>query len=300
MKSIQPRTKFIPSDRGFTIVELLVASALSSLIMMMTIGHVLIIRNGYFDDVVRTQINSNLRSAMDILSMNIRQAGENLQASFPAVQITDGADGLPDTLILRRNLVQEVLTVCTAIHAGDTTLHVSSSSVTNPECLAANVGTLHSVFENYRTSNNNSVRAYIFNRITGHGEFVDYTGGGASGGEYYINVSALSAAYDALTTNIYLIEEYNFSQNSSENTLDLVINGKDDESQTVAFSVTDFQAYAKMSDGTELTSFDFSSSKNWRDISQVHVTLSGEERTKDRVMKSSIQAEYFPRNVLSH
>src|SRR5690606_14236408 len=90
-------------ESGFTLIEAIVAMGLMGVVMTMVVGHVLSIHEGYHTDVVRTRINSNLRSAMDMVAMNIRQAGENLQSSFPALVLEDGGADNPDTLILRRN-----------------------------------------------------------------------------------------------------------------------------------------------------------------------------------------------------
>src|SRR5690606_49337 len=93
------------TEGGFTLLEVLVSMSLTGILMAMVIGSVLLFQGGYATDVVRTRVNSNLRSAMDILSMNIRQAGENLQASFPAVIVEDGEGGAPDVLRVRRSLI---------------------------------------------------------------------------------------------------------------------------------------------------------------------------------------------------
>ncbi len=294
-------SKETASERGFTLTEVLVATALTSIVMVAVIGHVLIIRQGYFEDIIRTRINSNLRSAMDIISMNVRQAGENLQTSFPAVVLEDGTAPESDVLTLRRAIFSEVLTLCQAASTGDTTLDVSSASVGTPDCTASNIGNVHQVFENYRaTGEDQEVRAYVFNRISGVGEFVDYTGGGTSGGEYYLDVSELQNDYAASTSYVYMIEEYRFARDEIEDTLTLVIDGKTDEVQTVAFSVSEMQISIAIEDGSTINTLNFASAATWRDILQISVTLEGEEQRKDRTLSASITAEYFPRNVLSY
>ncbi len=288
-------------EHGFTLVEVLVATGLTSIVMAAVISHVLVIRQGYFEDIIRTRINSNLRSSMDILSMNIRQAGENLQTGFPAVVLENGSGTDPDTVVLRRALFSEVLTLCLSASSGDTTLDVSSAGVGSTDCLASNVENVHNVFETYRaTGEDLEVRAYVVNLITGDGEFVDYTGGGDSGGEYYLDVSELVNDYDGETSYVYLIEEYRFGRDAVEDTLILTIDGKTDEEQTVAFSVTDFQVNIELDDASVITELNFASSATWREIRQISVTLSGEEQRRDRTLSGSLTADYFPRNVLSY
>lgn len=286
------------SCAGFTMLELLVAMSMTGICLAIVIGHTLSIHNSYFEDVMRTRINSNLRSSMDIISMNIRQAGENLQSGFPAVVLEDASGGTSDVLRLRRNLIPEVLTLCAAATAGDTALTVSSTTLTDPECVTGNVNLLFNAFESSRSGD--EIRLYVYNRISGVGEFVDYTGGEMLLGEYTLSVSALSSDYSALTTNVYFIEEYAFAHNPGEQTLELHINGDIETPHPVAFSVSDFLVGIEMSDMSVQTSLNSSSAYEWKDIRQVQVTLSGQEERKSRTVSSSISAEYFPRNVLSY
>ena len=289
------------SEAGFTLTEVLVATGLTSILMATVIGHVMMIRQGYFDDIVRTRINSNLRSAMDILSMNIRQAGENLATSFPAVELANGGVGSSDTLTLRRAIVGEALTICNDATAGDTTLNVSSAAVASTDCTASNVANVYSVFDTYRQSDADGVvRAFLFDTINGTSEFVDFTAGGESLGEYYLTVSELENDFPAETSFVFLIEEYRFERDSLEDTLVLTVDGISAEPKTVAFSVSDFQVDLELADGSVAQALDVSSAASWRDILQVDVTLSGEETRRDRTLTSSIEAQYFPRNVLSY
>lgn len=288
------------SQGGFTLIELLVALTMTSLIAAMTLGHVFMIRDHYFKDVIRTRINSNLRSAMDIVAMNIRQSGENLQTSFPVILLTNSTSTSSDVLTLRRGLYQEVLTLCVNAASGATTLNVSSTAVTNPDCQAANVAALYNVFNTYRTQNSGNVRAFIYDSITGASQFVNYTGGSTAGGQYSLTVNGLSAAYPRLTTHIYLIEQYEFSRDLVNNTLDLVVDGQTAQRQPVAFSVTAFDVVLQMEDGSDLTSWAFGNPSTWRDISRVQIYLTGQENFKGHTISSGIQSAYFPRNVLSY
>ncbi|MCB0322203.1 MAG: prepilin-type N-terminal cleavage/methylation domain-containing protein [Bdellovibrionales bacterium] len=286
-------------ERGFTLVELLVATGLTSIVLATVIGHVLIIRQGYFDDIIRTRINSNLRSAMDIISMNIRQAGENLAPAFPAVVLENGLITPSDTLVLRRALIAEVLTICVDASSGDTTLSVSSAAAGSSDCTPSNIASVHASFEEYRTNNGEDIRAFVYDQLTGEGEFVDYTGGGISSGEYFLNISSLQNDFTARTSYVYLIEEYRFSQNPVEQTLVLTADGETDQPQTVAFSVSQFEVSIQLEDGSVVDELTFASATDWRDIQRISVTLVGQEARKSRVLEASITAEYFPRNVLS-
>ena len=92
-----------------TLMEFMVAIGLSALIALMIVSVALANRNIYQRDIVRTRVNQNVRAALELIGAEVRQAGERLPASFPAIQLTDGGTTTPDTLILRRNLLDDAL-----------------------------------------------------------------------------------------------------------------------------------------------------------------------------------------------
>ena len=281
-------------------MELLVASTLSGLMMALVVGNILSGQTTYSEDVIRTKINSNLRSSMDIMSMNIRQAGENLPEDFEVVKIIDGVGTDPDELTLRRNLISDVLTICNNLSIGSTTVRVSSTTLTDPECIIGNVNSTHQAFSTFRTEATSTVKAFLYDRSSGTGEFVDYTAEGNSGGELFLTIEGPTNDYAQLTSNIYLVEEWRFNLNETTNTLDVYRDGDSATALTVAFDISDFQARLQMSDSTYIDALDGThATLNWKGIRQVEITLEGHDQRKDRVFTSSITAKYFPRNVLS-
>ncbi len=299
MKSLSI-SKSSENSHGFSLLEVLVAMSITALVMGMIVEGALSFRGVYSTDMARTKINGNLRSAMDIISMNVRQAGENLLSQFPAVLLTDGASGAADTLILRRSLVPEVLTLCASSSIGATSLAISSASLANAECVAANALQLRNVFEGLRTNNDGSLRIYIYDKSSKQGEFLTYTSSPVSGGQYSLVVNATSRAYTQLTTSIYVLEEYQFALDAADQKLNLIIDGYTDTPRPVAFDVTDFQVLFTMDDGTSETSFTTASIKDWKDIRQIELALSGRGVFKGHVMTSTITARFFPRNILSY
>ncbi|WP_244340512.1 PilW family protein [Thermus thermophilus] len=87
-------------------MELLVALGIGGLLLGLLLSTTLGNRRLYVLDRDRTAVNQNLRAVLDILAADIRQAGERLPGDFPAVEVRNG------NLILRRNLLDMVLTVC--------------------------------------------------------------------------------------------------------------------------------------------------------------------------------------------
>jgi type IV pilus assembly protein PilW len=92
---------------GFTLVEILVALGIASLLLGVVLSTTLGHRRLYVLDQNRTAANQNLRAALDILVADLRQAGERLPPDFPAVEVRNGTE-----LVLRRNLFDVVLSLC--------------------------------------------------------------------------------------------------------------------------------------------------------------------------------------------
>lgn len=297
MISLQSR---FAEQRGFSILEVLASLTIGAIVMAIVISSVLSLRNTYFEDIKRTQINGNLRSAMDIISMNIRQAGENVLSGFPAVLLQNGASGASDTLILRRSPITEILTLCQDVSQGSVLQYVSSGLLLNAECIPSNVTPLYNTFTAELAAQEGNPRVFIYDSAQKKGEFLDYLHGGTSSGQYYLSTSGTSRAYNKLSTALYVIEEYQFSQNAATSRLELVINQETSQVRPVAFDITDFQVKFLMQDGSTLTSFDQQGSQDWKDIHYIDLTLSGRDTFKGRTFTSTINAAYFPRNVLSY
>lgn len=301
MKRITPSI-FSSPQGGFTLMEALVAMTLLSLCMSMVISHVMMMQREYYRDMMRTRVNSNLRSALDIMAMNIRQAGESLPSGFPAIELIDGdADNVPDILVLRRNRAAEVLTLCQAVSSGATQVKVSLSDLSNSACVNANVQVSHASFEDVRTEDGGTSSVFLYDTSSESGEFLDYSGGGYSGNQYYLDIEATSQAFSAFTTSIYLLEEFQFQLDPDEEIFQLIINEDDESILSVAFDVTDFRAQLEMSDGAVLTTLaPDNEDYDWKEIRKVQLTLTGESSYKGKPFETSLTAEYFPRNVLSY
>ena len=92
---------------GVTLIEMLV-----SMTIMLTAGAIAFsvafgARRLYDADSARMDLNQSLRSATDMITTEIRQAGESLPPDFPAVELVNNAGG--DRLILRKALIGIVL-----------------------------------------------------------------------------------------------------------------------------------------------------------------------------------------------
>ena len=161
-----------------------------------------------------------------------------------------------------------------------------------------NVTSVYNAFNTERLAKDGNIRMYIFNSLTKSGEFVDYTGG-TSSSNYSLSISPASANYPADSTYLYLVEEYAFALDETEETLNLYRNGKTDTPEAVAFSISAFDVVIKNSDGTELAVLSPNSSTTWKQIKNISIGLTGTESWKSRDFSTTLNGEFFPRNIIS-
>jgi len=290
-------------NSGFTLTELLVASFLAMIVLALSLTSVISNRNLYKYDVVRTRLNQNLRSAMDIISMTTKQAGEALTASFPAILLVDGGSG-PDELILRRNLHEnEILNICQNLPAGSTGMTVLFSYDTTLAGCAYSTDLLPylNVWVDYANERGGIARAFAFNRSTKEGEFFLYENAVDTGTQMYVdraNSSAWQYSYtgDGVSAAMYLLEQTHFRLNNGV----LQIIQSDDTSNilNVVDGITNFQVTARLTDETTVSALTITD--HWTEIKWLEVTLSGTDSFAQEPVSSSLTARLFPRNILSN
>jgi prepilin-type N-terminal cleavage/methylation domain-containing protein len=112
--------------KGFTLLELIVAAAVSLSILSISLGMMTELRRSMIGDRTRITANDNLRQVSDFIGQDLKQAGERLESNnlLPGISIVQGAAGAPSTLVIQRQLLNETLPVCQNISSG-TTIDVS-------------------------------------------------------------------------------------------------------------------------------------------------------------------------------
>jgi prepilin-type N-terminal cleavage/methylation domain-containing protein len=294
-------------ERGFTLLELLVTLFISAIILDLIAKALPFQSDRYLEDMARTRVQQNLRGALDVVSMNVRQAGENFDVLFPALLLstTSGAS----TLTLRRKLLHEVPTICKAIVAGNTKIYVSSSATgsISPDCLHTNIVASNTVgaWSAYRATQGGSLWVYLYDRVGKTGEFVNYLNEGTQADPTYgdtidyLQTSAVAHAYPTISTSVYVIEEALFKLDATSKTLQLFWNGDTTISDDVAYNITQFQASIGMQDGTSVSSLAASDTNTWKNIRSVAITVSGQDQWRNKTVQRTVVGSYFPRNVLS-
>lgn len=287
------------SDRGFTISEFLVVSFLGLLLMGSVTTSALGYKKVLGKDIVRSRLNQNLRGALDILAADVRVGGENLVSSFPAVELVNGAGGASDELIVRRNLLDEVLPVCVSINSGASVSSIYFAVSGNVAgCAYSGHASNYDAWRNYRIANGGSVRAYIFNTSTKQGEFFDYTGESDTGSQYYLSRPSGSFAnsYPVGASAVYILEEWRYRVDAG---LFQIVENRDTANPlNVAYDIADLQLSAVLSDGTTVESF--GSSDDWTEIARISVSLTGTDRYNGETISRTASSSFFPRNILSN
>jgi Tfp pilus assembly protein PilW len=286
-------------ERGFTILELIVSMALGLMMGAIILSSSLSGKNVLNYDVIRTRVDQSLRAGMDVLSSNIRVGGENLSSVFPAFEIIDGAAGAPDELIIRRNLLDEVLNLCTALSAGSGTSQVFFAVAAPPSaaCTYSNNNFNYTQWRAYRNGNGGNVKAFIYNVSTQQGEFFDYNNETDGATSYSITRAGgtWQNSYSVGSSSVYLLEEWRFR--IQDGRLQLIQNDDTANPRNVVAGMTDFQIAALLSNGT--TQQAWGRTDRWNALSALDVNLSGAESFSGRLVTRSLSSRYFPRNILS-
>lgn len=286
------------NERGFTLLEILVAMTLNTLVLSMVVFAAVGNRTHYLEDSVRTRVSGNLRGALDIVTTNVRQAGENLGTSFPAILLKDETSMNSDILKIRRSIISDNLFLCSPLSTSDMQIVVSVNSASTAECASSNVTTAFNLWSSYRNSEGGSIRIYVYNSISKTGEFLDYTDEGDALGEYYLSTSALQNSYPTAKTKIYIIEEFAFERDTIDNVFTLRIS--EGEPQTISFDISQFEIFLEMEDGSEIESLADGDALKWKDIKRIKINLSGEAKRAKRTFTFSETAHVFPRNIMSY
>jgi len=285
------------SSRGFTVLELLVASMLGSLIVGLAISATMSNRGTLIDDISRVKLNQNLRSALDVVGMTVREAGENLAANFPAIIINN--DGTNSRLTLRRNLLDEVLKVCAPIDSGTSNSEVYFA-VTSSISGCGYSDQLHNAqsWQNHLEQRGGATLAYIYNASTFQGEFFTYNTVVDTGTQRYIQRSGGSWANDYNTSSsaVYILEEWQFQV--VNDMLQIIEDGNSGNPLNVVDGIESFQVKALLEDTSEVVVF--GSGQSWPTIRTLEISVSGIETTPKTTFEATLSGQFFPRNILSH
>jgi type IV pilus assembly protein PilW len=287
------------------VLELLLALSLVLVITAGAVSVALSSRGLYQADQARTRLNQNLRAARDYLAADVRQAGERLGDDFPVLEIVDGIAGAPDELLVRRNLEDVVLRVCRDVGASDTEVYIGEpAGPPPPGCAAAPDSDADGWPDNLQTwrerrlASGSALQAYIYDPVTGDGEFFLHDGEDKDELVLLASAAAWQHTYPlASNCRVYLLEERRYRL--AGGLLQLVVNDDDFDAQQIVDSLEDLQATALFQDGTQQASLGHGDA--WPELRAVRIVLAGriDLATGEPIERTSL-LEIVPRNVLSN
>jgi prepilin-type N-terminal cleavage/methylation domain-containing protein len=288
------------NDKGFTILELMVTLSIGLLVLMIGFSSLIAIRGAFLDDLGRLTNNQNARGALDIIGIATREAGENLDAYFPAIVVEE--DGSHSRLTIRRNLLDEVLKLCTQIDQGSNNTEIFFAVPgTEQGCIKGDQVHNLNAWNNYRTTNGGEIRAYLYDSSTKQGEFFTYISEVDSGD----SLSLVSAphtwahSYSNTSSAIYILEEWVFQMN--DDTLQIVENGETDTPLNVAHLIEEFKVETTLNDNTIVSTF--TPQQQWSTTKGIRITITSvplETAKGKSAYTNEVSALFFPRNILSH
>jgi type II secretory pathway pseudopilin PulG len=132
-----------PSNKGFTLLELIISTSILILIMGLALDAFLHTNKTFTESNSRATANQDLASIAEYIGNDIRQIGEGIEDnSFPAVEFIENTDSGSMTgsskLIVRRLASPVVLNLCEDLAAASTPtpsrLVVADSSLTATNC----------------------------------------------------------------------------------------------------------------------------------------------------------------------
>lgn len=248
----QPAHRFVDKhNQGITLAELIVSSVVATIVLSISLGGAMFNRELYNQDQVRTRVSQNIRSVLDLVGSDIQQAGERIPRDrrFPVLELRQ--NGTSSSLIMRRHILDQPLTVCQSFVEGDS---ISSLQVFerftnapgqvrppgtcaelrdetgNPLTTPPAIDTDLAQWQAEINSKNGRMRAYLYNG-DGSGQFVQVIGinpmnpaSDPTGNSRVIQIVRVpgQAVYTSGTARLYLLEErkYEIVNNTLQMTVD--------------------------------------------------------------------------------
>ncbi|MDM7324587.1 MAG: prepilin-type N-terminal cleavage/methylation domain-containing protein [Thermus sp.] len=299
--------------KGMTLVELLVALGIAGILLALILPTALGNRRLYTLDVQRTGVNQNLRAGLDFIVADVRQAGERLPVDFPAIEVQQSSSG--SVLVIRRNLLDSVLTLCDRIDGNQDNIPVA---VNTPGQLNQLPNDLRGVcafrdtdrnrvddridaFRAFRCSvdgnpqcstgnNREAVRIYIYDPVSKQGEWFVYDAEDSSGVKIHKgNRERWTRGYSP-GARIYALEERKYYRKG-----DLLVLEENGQTQAkgVVAGVTHFGVRAQANGGW-YTTFP-QGNLHWKAIETLELTL----RIRSGNIQRELSTRAVPRNVFS-
>ncbi|MGB8701286.1 MAG: hypothetical protein WCD18_17880, partial [Thermosynechococcaceae cyanobacterium] len=254
-KSFLPK-KFKTSQSGISLAELAVTVIVATVILSVSLGLIVTQRRQYLNQQANTDTSQNLQAAMDMVGNDIRQVGERISSGteLPVVRIIDGAAGSPDTLVLQRKLLDTQLNVCDTLNGPVNVIRVADKknrnkcSFSDGDTPANGIPDDVDQWKTYRCQldgvagcqnppgnckqtgggNSECSWAFIYNPVTGTGNFLLYSDEGVDGDPDYYQIrlaQPVSLFYPVDDEpKIYILEQRTYGLSNPDSKGDRILN----------------------------------------------------------------------------
>jgi len=251
------------NEQGFSLMETLISIAIGGLLLSGLLTSIFGYRSLYDKDLSRTNAKSSVRSGLDFIGIHLRQAGERLNSGFPAILLNDGAGIVPDELIIRRNLLDETPKVCLNARSFHRSARISRHTV--PACPYTDTEDIYE-FANGTIRNIHQDVGETWSRL-----------------------------YRTNATFLYMLEEWRFNVDTTNNILQVNIN--DEATNNIIAGVENLEIEIVMKDGNVKTSFGVND--NWKEIKLINVSITASSTVGHESKTETFTASFYPRNILS-
>jgi len=303
------------NNKGFTLVELLVTTLISAIILGASLSLIVDQRKQFVTDQTRTQVSQNLRTGMDLIGADVKRAGEGLEKDKkqPVIVLIDENDtnnySDADELILQRKIIPEKLAVCEEVAIGASSITVSIASGSGlcnfsdgdadgftdqlrsfreHRCEEdGTAGCIATTPDDCEEDDDECTWAYIYNTDKNYGEFFQYAFEDIDSTDPKLNriylggSSSLDLNYPvADNPEIYLLEEQKYRL--IDGVLELVVNQQDDEPLRLINQVQNFEVTIQASVPYGSPSFNpdrfnpIGVTPPWKNIEHIEVILVAE------------------------
>jgi prepilin-type N-terminal cleavage/methylation domain-containing protein len=105
----------LPKNKGFSLIELVVTMAITSIVIALISQSLLQIQNSFSKDQKRVSANQKMSSVLEIIGREIRQAGELItDTDFPTVQVIPlSTDANPPVSLIVYRAISNPISMCT-------------------------------------------------------------------------------------------------------------------------------------------------------------------------------------------
>lgn len=322
--------QFSPSsNKGFTLVELLVTTLIASTVLGLSLQLITDQRRQFVGDQLRSESNQTLRSGMDLIAADARIAGDFLQSDseLPVISVIDEStittpNNNGDILVFQRKMIPDTLKLCRDLSNGQDRLVVSRNPPQDgcgpySDGDGNDLNDTVDAFRKYRcqadgtdtcettsppsvgTCNDESVWAYIHDPVNNRGEFFKYAFERNNANDRNLLFRCDSSAwlynytYDrdnfADNPTIYILEEQSYSLNGD--VLQLTTN-RQAPPLRLTNNVAEFQVDV-VTDSATLTAFnpDLFEATDWQSIKYLDVALEAADTSDGTVTLEDSQRQ---------